>query len=73
MVGHDEILLLDETAPKHIVLPQQDGRILSVGDIHGCCDEFCELLDRYYEEGDTLICAGDLVRHTSVFINTKLT
>ena len=32
-----------------------------VGDIHGCLDEFCELLDLYHKPDDLLILAGDLV------------
>ena len=39
------------------------GRILIIGDIHGCRDEFLELLDKAdFQQGrDTLILAGDLV------------
>lgn len=39
------------------------GRILMMGDVHGCRDEFLELLEKAkFEQGvDTLILAGDLV------------
>lgn len=62
MVRTEDIGLLDEKAPKHLTLPEHDGRIVIVGDIHGCCDEFRELLDNYFcQATDLLICAGDLV------------
>jgi len=33
-----------------------------VGDVHGCYEELCALLDKVsYQERDTLIFAGDLV------------
>ena len=39
------------------------GRILFVGDIHGCRDEFLELLAKakFRKSEDTLILVGDLV------------
>ena len=32
-----------------------------VGDIHGCCDEFRELLDSHRRPGDVVILVGDMV------------
>jgi hypothetical protein len=62
MVRIEDIALLDETAPKHLTLPEHNGRIVIVGDIHGCCDEFRELLEKHFcQSNDLLICAGDLV------------
>jgi Calcineurin-like phosphoesterase len=38
------------------------GRTVIVGDVHGCRDELCELLDRVaFGEGDRLVSVGDLV------------
>ncbi|EKX46004.1 hypothetical protein GUITHDRAFT_56118, partial [Guillardia theta CCMP2712] len=37
------------------------GRVMIVGDVHGCCDELEELLRLHHKEGDLLILAGDLV------------
>ena len=39
------------------------GRLIVIGDVHGCLDELHELLDRveYSQGNDTLIFAGDLV------------
>jgi hypothetical protein len=53
----------NEAAPRHRVLDEkaQRARVLIVGDIHGCCDEFRLLLARYHQPGDTIILAGDLV------------
>ena len=50
-------------APRHVTLSdvQQRRRVVIVGDIHGCCAEFRELLDAHVRPGDTLILAGDLV------------
>jgi hypothetical protein len=50
-------------APRHVVLDEkaQRTRVLIIGDIHGCCDEFRLLLERYHQPGDTVILAGDLV------------
>jgi predicted phosphodiesterase len=36
-------------------------RVLIVGDIHGCCDEFRKLIAQYWRKDDVLILAGDLV------------
>jgi serine/threonine protein phosphatase 1 len=39
-----------------------NGRIIAIGDIHGCHQEFAELLDRLsLTKADTLILLGDLV------------
>lgn len=42
---------------------KQNGRVILVGDIHGCHAEFMELLDKcdYRENQDNLILLGDLV------------
>ena len=64
MVRKEEIELLDEMAEKHLILPHHDGRIVIVGDIHGCFDEFSELLSQIafdVNNNDLLLCAGDLV------------
>ena len=38
------------------------GRLIAVGDIHGCAAEFAELLDKLaLQRGDRLILLGDLV------------
>lgn len=37
------------------------GRVLIVGDVHGCYDELDELLQKYRKPGDTVILAGDIV------------
>lgn len=49
--------------PRHITLSEemQQCRVVIVGDIHGCCDEFHEMLERYVHDDDCLILAGDLV------------
>ena len=54
---------MDPSAPQHDVLPAelQRRRIMIVGDIHGCADEFRDLLDEFREPDDVLICVGDLV------------
>lgn len=46
----------------HYVLESPKDRIIIVGDIHGCFDEFLELLDKchYNADSDTLILVGDL-------------
>ena len=37
-------------------------KYIIVGDIHGCYDEFMELLDKCdYQDGDTVISVGDLI------------
>jgi len=50
-------------APRHTVLDEeaQRRRIMIVGDIHGCADEFRDLLAAHHLEQDVLILAGDLV------------
>eukprot|EP00122_Pirum_gemmata_P019508 Pgem_evm1s18262 len=42
---------------------QTDKRVIFVGDIHGCIEEFMEILSEvnYSEEHDVLIACGDLV------------
>ena len=54
---------MDPAAPRHAVLSEeaQRKRILIVGDIHGCADEFRELLAMHRHPDDTLILVGDLV------------
>jgi predicted phosphodiesterase len=50
--------------PRHVQLTaaQQTGRrVVIVGDIHGCCDEFVDLLEQHTRPSDTIILAGDLV------------
>jgi Icc-related predicted phosphoesterase len=46
-------------------------RTIIVGDVHGCYDELCELLDKvaYCKECDTLIFAGDLVNKGPQSVN----
>jgi bis(5'-nucleosyl)-tetraphosphatase (symmetrical) len=58
----EDFEFFDKSSPKHITLPHHNGRIFIVGDIHGCYDEFCDLLDKYRKTDDVLILAGDLVR-----------
>jgi len=52
-------------APKHVTLEAaaEKKRTIIVGDVHGCYDELCALLDkvRFHETDDTLIFVGDLV------------
>ncbi len=52
---------LDNLSPRHISIPEHNGKILIVGDIHGCIEEFQELLDLHWSPEDVLILAGDLV------------
>jgi predicted phosphodiesterase len=48
---------------KRIGGPAGGGRVIVVGDIHGCIDELRELLDRIAPgPEDTVISAGDIVR-----------
>jgi predicted MPP superfamily phosphohydrolase len=64
-LGDSDTLYMDQDAPKHIRLPAaaEKQRVIIVGDVHGCFDELCELLDQVkFQQGvDTLILAGDLV------------
>eukprot|EP00854_Cymbomonas_tetramitiformis_P010469 gene10469-12380_t len=55
--------LMDPAAPAHVTLSHEDqrARVVIVGDIHGCYDEFCELLETHCRLTDTIILAGDLV------------
>jgi hypothetical protein len=40
----------------------QDVRTIFIGDVHGCADELCDLLDATrYQSGDRLVLVGDLV------------
>jgi predicted phosphodiesterase len=53
-------------ADLHRVLPENalgDGRVIIIGDVHGCMDELTDLLEEvgYTEENDTVILVGDLV------------
>jgi hypothetical protein len=59
----EEFELMDPDAPRHVVVPEeaQRRRVLIVGDIHGCADEFRDLLAKYSHPDDTLILVGDLV------------
>ena len=52
--------VLHATVEAEDMLP---GRVIVIGDVHGCLDELHELLDRveYSQGNDTLIFAGDLV------------
>ena len=60
-----DTLYMDAAAPRHITLPAdaERRRTVIVGDVHGCYDELCLLLDRVgFQPGeDSLILAGDLV------------
>jgi diadenosine tetraphosphatase ApaH/serine/threonine PP2A family protein phosphatase len=58
-----DLKYLDPSARRHMELDEalQRQRLMVVGDIHGCCDEFRMLLDQYARERDTVILAGDLV------------
>jgi len=56
--------LIPDSTPRHITLnPSEHQRVLIVGDIHGCCDEFKEMLRilKHRKDQDILILAGDLV------------
>ena len=58
--------MIDPAVPRHVVLgdTEQRKRVIIVGDIHGCCDEFRDLLEAVAYRGaelDTVILAGDLV------------
>ena len=61
MVKDGDFEHLDTSSPKHVILPEHDGSVMIVGDIHGCYDEFQELLELYWNSQDVLILAGDLV------------
>ena len=63
MVRVEHFKLFDPSAPRHVTLTdaQQASRVMVVGDVHGCCDELCELLAEHQRPGDTVILAGDLV------------
>jgi hypothetical protein len=61
MVKNEDFEFFDKGAAKHITLPHHKGRIFIVGDIHGCYDELCDLLEKYRQIDDILIFAGDLV------------
>jgi bis(5'-nucleosyl)-tetraphosphatase (symmetrical) len=49
----------------HAVLEEEQlrGRVIIIGDVHGCLEELTLLLDQcsFEEENDTLIFVGDLV------------
>ena len=59
--------MVDPLAERHIVLSeeaQKSGRVLIVGDVHGCADELQDLLSATAFDaarGDTIILAGDVV------------
>ena len=59
-----DTVYLHQSAP-HRWLPEEDERkrILIIGDVHGCYDELCDLLEKAkFERGrETLILAGDFV------------
>lgn len=42
---------------------KRGGRLIIVGDVHGCYEQFCELLEKcsFDKDKDNLIMAGDLV------------
>jgi hypothetical protein len=63
MPRDEEFQLLDPAAPRHVTLPEdlQRRRLLIVGDIHGCADEFRELLAAERRPQDVVILVGDLV------------
>ena len=56
------IAAAEEVVLRQPVLLQLEAPLQIVGDIHGCADEFRELLERYGAAGDTLILAGDLAQ-----------
>jgi hypothetical protein len=60
MVGTTDLVLLDVSVPRHVTVPAA-GRVLIVGDVHGCCDELDQLLQTHHQPGDTVILAGDIV------------
>lgn len=60
MVCAADLALLDVSVPRHMTLPAA-GRVLIVGDVHGCCDELDQLLQMHHKAGDTVILAGDIV------------
>jgi predicted phosphodiesterase len=48
--------------PVNFTAAIMNGRLIAIGDIHGCHEEFAELLDRLrLKKGDRLILLGDLV------------
>eukprot|EP00656_Telonema_subtile_P020091 TRINITY_DN21259_c0_g1_i1.p1 TRINITY_DN21259_c0_g1~~TRINITY_DN21259_c0_g1_i1.p1 ORF type:complete len:279 (+),score=54.38 TRINITY_DN21259_c0_g1_i1:592-1428(+) len=53
--------MLDPEAAAHVSVVDPGSRVMIVGDIHGCCDEFRQLLKKHHRRTDTLILAGDLV------------
>jgi Icc-related predicted phosphoesterase len=71
MVKIEDFELFDKAAAKHITLPHHTGRIFIVGDIHGCYDELCDLLDKYRQSDDILILAGDLVHLSCLFASDR--
>eukprot|EP01130_Rhizamoeba_saxonica_P000561 TRINITY_DN1052_c0_g1_i1.p1 TRINITY_DN1052_c0_g1~~TRINITY_DN1052_c0_g1_i1.p1 ORF type:complete len:280 (-),score=55.13 TRINITY_DN1052_c0_g1_i1:468-1307(-) len=53
---------IEPTATVHKTLDKTDGRIIIVGDIHGCYEEFILLLQQAnFTEEDTCIVVGDLM------------
>jgi hypothetical protein len=60
MVCAADLALLDSTVPRHVTLPAA-GRVLIIGDVHGCCDELNQLLRMHHRAGDTVILVGDVV------------
>ena len=59
----EEYLLMDLAAPRHITLPEelQRRRLLIVGDLHGCADEFRSLMAAHRRPNDVVILVGDVV------------
>jgi len=60
MVALADLALLDHTVQRHVTVLAA-GRVLIVGDVHGCSAELEELLRRHHRRGDTVILAGDVV------------
>lgn len=52
---------IDSTVAKHVVVTDPGPRVMIIGDVHGCFDEFRELLEKHHRRTDTLILVGDLV------------
>lgn len=73
---HDEIFTIDKRGQCRMLDLQHQcnsKRVIVVGDIHGCYDEFMELLFKCeYRVGDIVVATGDLVDRGPKIIETLL-